>query len=123
MSFHHRKVQKRFVALDVRAPEVIRSGSGEVPLDEIRTKIRPNSRGRREYLSAAVMHFPIPVDAVVLGMDPADLPDKHLVSDRSGRSGASLRDTVAARGDEPTFCRTEDAADGLDLRSDRDACR
>ena len=126
---------------DVSDPELIRSGSREVPLDQIRTTVQATSRARREHLSTTaypaqtssfhqpsglvaadfpsgtahrVMHLPIPVDAVVLGMNPTDLFDEHLVTDRSGRCRALLRGTVAARGEEPTFRRAQDAADGLD---------
>lgn len=60
------------------------------------------------------MHLPIPVDAVVLGMNPTDLFEGHLVTDCSGRRWVLLRSTVAARSEEPTFHRAQDAADDLD---------
>src|SRR5699024_10519401 len=116
---------------DVSDPELMRSGSSEVPLDKIRTTGQATSVAGREPLSTTahpsqtssfhqpsglvvddfqsgtahrVMHLPIPVDAVVLGMNPSYLFDEHLVTDRSGRCRALLRGMVAARGEEPTFC-------------------
>src|SRR5699024_6871508 len=116
-------------------------GSSEVPLDQIRTTVQATSGARREHLSTTaypaqtssfhqpsglvaadfpsgtahrVMHLPIPVDAVVLGMNPADLFDEHLVTDRSGRCRALLRGMVGAGCGEPTCCGAQGAADGLD---------
>src|SRR5690606_12880132 len=60
------------------------------------------------------MHLPSPVDAVVLRMQPGDLRDEQLVSQASGRWQASFRGTISARGDEPTNCRAQHPADGLD---------
>src|SRR5699024_12188217 len=61
-----------------------------------------------------VPHLPDPVDAVVLLMNPPHLLHEHLVPQASSGCRPGLPGAVSSGGDEPTFCRTEDATDGLD---------
>src|SRR5690606_7861471 len=61
-----------------------------------------------------VPHLPDPIDAVVRLMNPLHLLRQHLVPNAASGGRPVLGSAVSAGGDEPTFCRTEDAADGLD---------
>ena len=61
-----------------------------------------------------VPHLPDPIDAVIHLVNPPGLLYEDLVPNTARADRPGLRGTVSARGDEPTFCRTEDAADGLD---------
>ncbi|MCT2297108.1 hypothetical protein M3F57_13400, partial [Brachybacterium muris] len=47
-------------------------------------------------------------------MNSFHLLHEHLVPNATSAGWPALCGTVSAGGDEPTFCRTEDAADGLD---------
>src|SRR5690606_31049659 len=118
-----------------------RRGSGEVTFDEVlrlrdrRIRLRgehllrpPRPAHSREHHEAGGlvatdtlplpsqqrMHFPHPVDAVVLLMETADLRHEQLVTQLAGRWHARLRGAIPAGGDEPWHHVPEDAAEELD---------
>lgn len=126
---------------DVRDPELLRAVRDAPPLDQVGTLVNadPESGGdglgtsshtleandthQPRYLVTAdnpscaahcVPHLPDPVDAVVLLVDPPDLPDEEFVAHASSRCLPAFGGAVSTGGDDPTFFRTEDAADGLD---------
>jgi len=51
VSFHHRKVQERLVALQIGDPQLVRRGGGEVPVDEVRRPQRFGIRSGGEQLA------------------------------------------------------------------------
>src|SRR5699024_8792940 len=79
------------------------------------TGLRPRPTPWRPALFISLVpHLPDPVDAVVLLMNPLQLLDDHLAPQASSGCRPGLGGAASSGGDESTFCRTEDAADGLD---------
>jgi len=60
------------------------------------------------------VHLPAAVDAVVLRVQSGDLGHQQVITQLPGRRRPGLRGTVAAGGEEPTNCRAQHPADGLD---------
>src|SRR5699024_5314618 len=93
-----------------------RSGRWSSPAaGRVVTGLRPRRTPWRPALFISLVpHLPDPVDAVVLLMNPLQLLDDHLAPQASSGCRPGLGGAASSGGDESTFCRTEDAADGLD---------